>query len=162
MDTVTLGEVVGFIREERHAVEASVDASGRPQAALVGIAISDGLELVFDTLGSTRKAANLRNRPRIALVVATRDRTVQLEGTAHEPVGADMERARALYFTAFPDGRSRLGWPGITHFVVTPDWLRLSDYRGQEPVIREFNSAELDQFRRENTWSRSFTWSRDV
>jgi hypothetical protein len=39
-----------------------VAAGGAPQAAVVGIVVSDALELFFDTLGSTRKMANLRRR----------------------------------------------------------------------------------------------------
>ena len=58
-----------FIRRHRYAVQASVAADGAPQAAVVGIAVSDALEVVFDTLGTSRKAKNLRHEPRMALVV---------------------------------------------------------------------------------------------
>jgi hypothetical protein len=35
----------------------------------VGIAVTDRFEVVFDTLGSSRKARNLRANPSIALVL---------------------------------------------------------------------------------------------
>ena len=57
---MTSGDLVAFLRRYRHAVQASVTPRGAPQAALVGVAVTDALELVFDTPGSTRKAANLR------------------------------------------------------------------------------------------------------
>ena len=62
-------DVLAFVRAQRWAVEATAGGTGASQAAIVGIAVTDRLELVFDTLASSRKAANLRSNPRIALVV---------------------------------------------------------------------------------------------
>jgi general stress protein 26 len=139
-------QLVAFLRKHRLGVEASVAASGEPQAAVVGIAVSDDLELVFDTLGDTRKATNLRRDPRIALVIGwDQEQTVQLEGLADEPAGDALARLQAVYFAAFPDGPSRLSWPGITYFRVRPTWVRYSDFRGAEPVIVELGPAELRQ-----------------
>jgi len=137
-------QLVAFLRKHRLGVEASVAASGEPQAAVVGIAVSDDLELVFDTLGDTRKATNLRRDPRIALVIGwDQEQTVQLEGLADEPAGDALARLQAVYFAAFPDGPSRLSWPGITYFRVRPTWVRYSDFRGAEPAIVELGPAEL-------------------
>jgi predicted pyridoxine 5'-phosphate oxidase superfamily flavin-nucleotide-binding protein len=66
---MTRAELLSFLRQSRVAVEATAAEDGTPQAAVVGIAVSDGLEIIFDTLESTRKYANLRADPRIALVV---------------------------------------------------------------------------------------------
>jgi pyridoxine/pyridoxamine 5'-phosphate oxidase len=80
---MTRAELLAFIRRHRYAVQASTHDSGAPQAAVIGIAISDELELVFDTLGTSRKARNLRRDPRIALVVGwDEEQTVQ-----NRPVG---------------------------------------------------------------------------
>jgi hypothetical protein len=122
-------ELVAFIRKHRWGVEASVAASGQPQAAVVGVAVTDGLELVFDTVGDTRKAANLRRDPRVAFVIGwDEERTIQYEGVADEPTGAELARCQEVYFRAFPDGPTRLSWPGITYFRVRPRWLRYSDF----------------------------------
>ncbi len=134
---MTRDELIAFVRAHDHAVEASVAADGAPQAAVIGVAASDELELVFDTLASTRKSANLKLDPRIALVIGWDDRTVQLQGVADLLVGADLERLRAVYLEAFPDGRDRLAWPGIEHWRVRPTWARHSDFRGAEPNIVE-------------------------
>ena len=138
MDTV---EVLTFVRAHRWAVEATASAAQGPQAALIGIATTDQLELVFDTLASTRKAANLRSNPRVALVIGgwneSDPRTVQYEGIADLPGGAELERLKQLYFAAFPDGPSRLSWPGITYVRIKPTWVRYSDYRSEPPVITE-------------------------
>jgi len=124
-----------------------VCAASGPQAAIVGFAVSDQFEIVFDTLGSTRKAENLRKNPRIALVIggwtAGDERTVQYEGEAEEPVGAERERMTEIYYSVYPDGRERAKWPGLTYFRVKPTWIRYSDYNQNPPEVVEFNSADL-------------------
>ena len=138
MDTTRF---LDFIKSQRWAVEATVTEDGTPQAALIGIAVTDRLEVVFDTVASTRKLANLRTNPRIALVIGGWSdgdpRTLQYDGVADFPSGAELERLRAAYFAAFPDGPTRLAWPGITYVRVTPTWLRLSDYTVTPPSFLE-------------------------
>ena len=123
-------ELLAFLRRHRYAVQASSAPDGSPQAAVIGVAVTDELELVFDTLGTTRKAENLRADPRIALVVGwDEEQTVQLEGVADEPQGAELARLKAVYFARFPDGPERESWPDITYFRVKPSWARYSDFR---------------------------------
>ena len=62
-------ELLEFIRGERYAVQASVSALGSPQAAIVGIVVSDSFELFFDTLSTSRKVINLRQNPAVAFVI---------------------------------------------------------------------------------------------
>ena len=123
-----------------YAVQASVSASSTPQAAIVGVIVSDRFEVFFDTLGTSRKADNLRHNPAVALVIgpaaAGSTRTVQLEGVTDEPEGADLARLLELYFARFPEGRERQSWPGITYLRVTPTWLRYSDFSVDPPEIR--------------------------
>lgn len=123
-------ELLTFLRRHRYAVQSSTAADGAPQAAVVGIAVSDSLEIIFDTLRTTRKAQNLLRDPRIALVVGWDDeQTVQLQGVADEPTGAELQRLKAVYFARFPDGPERESWPDITYFRVRPSWARYSDFR---------------------------------
>jgi hypothetical protein len=97
---------------------------------VVGVAVTDQLELVFDTLGSSRKAANLRRDPRLSAVVGwDQEQTVQFEGVADEPGGRELEIVQNCYFAHFSDGPTRLSWPGITYFRVRPTWIRFSDFR---------------------------------
>ncbi|NUK03102.1 pyridoxamine 5'-phosphate oxidase family protein [Streptomyces lunaelactis] len=132
-------ELLQFLRRYKLAVQASVTPDGAPQAAVVGFAVSDELEIVFDTVESTRKYRNLRADPRIALVVGWDNAiTAQIEGVADFPTGSELERIRACYFTAYPDGRDRLAWPGITHVRVRPAWVRYSDFPQDPPHIEEF------------------------
>jgi pyridoxine/pyridoxamine 5'-phosphate oxidase len=133
---MTRAELLSFLRRHRYAVQASVAADGAPQAAVIGIAITDELEIVFDTLGTSRKARNLRRDSRIALVVGwDEEQTVQLEGTTDEPHGAELARLKATYFAQFPDGPERESWPDISYFRVRPTWARYSDFRPDGRVV---------------------------
>ena len=144
---MTLTDLLRFMRSHRLAVEASCAADGGVQAALIGIAVTDAFEIVFDTLGSSRKARNLRVSPRAAFVLggspANEERTVQFEGIADEPIGAELDRIKRTYFAAWPDGPTRASWPGITYFRVRPTWIRFSDFACAPPRIIEFTSDQL-------------------
>jgi len=106
-----------------------VTAQRTPQAALVFYAVTPQFELLFDTTDATRKFANLRANPNIAFVIGwDGSETVQYEGIADEPHGAERERLLKIYLEAFPDGEARQEWPGITYFRVRPRWIRFSSY----------------------------------
>jgi PPOX class probable F420-dependent enzyme len=123
-------DLLAFLRLHRLCVQASVADTGAPQAAVVGFGVSDDLEIVFDTLGTTRKMANLRRDPRIALVIGwDEEQTVQIEGVATEPTGAELARLKLVYFAAYPECREHESWPHITYVRVQPTWARYSDFR---------------------------------
>jgi len=139
-------ELLTFMRAQKWAVQASVSDRDAPQAAVIGVAISDDFEIVFDTLSETRKAINLRQNPKVALVIGWDEgQTVQYEGVADEPKGAELARMKRIYLAKFPDGVEREGWPGITYFRVRPMWIRYSDFRGVEPVVVTFDAAALSR-----------------
>ena len=134
-----LEEVFDIVRQKRLAVVSTVDDSGAPEAALVGFALTERNEIVFDTLGSSRKAVNIARRPAAALVIGwENDVTVQIEGDARRPQGDDLAYAKGAYFREWPDGRARENWPDIAYIAVKPRWMRYANYAGA-PVIEEFN-----------------------
>jgi hypothetical protein len=145
---VTRVELLDFMRQYRVAVQVSVSVSGAPQAAIVGVAVGDDFEVVFDTLQSSRKAQNLRRDPRIALVLGGwgvgEERSVQYEGVAEEPEGTELERVRELYFQVYPDGREQLvNSSGLIHVRARPTWLRYSDFSVSPQRILEYSATEL-------------------
>ena len=144
---VNPAKLLEFLRSHRLAVQASISPNAGPQAAVVGFAISDQFEIIFDTLETTRKAQNLRNNPHIALVIggltAGDERTVQYEGIADEPTGADLQRLKQIYYSAYPDGPSRAAWPGLIYIRAKPTWVRYSDYNQNPPEIVELRAEEL-------------------
>ena len=128
-----------FIAQYKYGVLGTIGESGTPQAALVGIAVTERLEIVFDTVKSSRKYPNLVARPACSFSIGWEgEQTVQYEGEAEELAGAELDAYLKIYFQAWPDGPARMSWPGIVHFVVRPRWIRYSDFDQRPPVIQEF------------------------
>ncbi len=132
--------ILEYLRAQRLAVLSSVSASGAPQSALVGIAVTDALEIVFDTVSTSRKHVNLVADPRAAVTFCgPGEQTLQCEGRAYG-VDLDQERDRHYresYYAVWPDGRARRTWPHLVYWRIIPAWIRYSDYdRG--PLIIEF------------------------
>jgi general stress protein 26 len=124
-----LNELYNFIHARKLAVISTTSPSGDPQSALVGVAVSPDLHIVFDTVKSSRKYTNLKADPRISLVTGwDGEITVQYEGIAVEPEGDALDQAKRIYFKTWPDGVDRQQWPGITWFLITPKWVRYSDF----------------------------------
>ena len=140
-------DLFGFLKGQRLGVMASVSARGTSQSALVGIAVTDSLEVVFDTLDTTRKCVNLRKNPNVSLVIGWEadEVSVQYEGIADEPKGGELHRLKERYFAVYPDGVERQHWKGLTYFRAKPLWARYSNYKAQpEPIIIEFDLARLE------------------
>jgi pyridoxine/pyridoxamine 5'-phosphate oxidase len=127
-------EIVAFIAACDLAVVSYLSAEGTPQSAVVGIAVTADLEMVFDTVASSRKYRSLRARPQCSIVLWSGEVTLQLEGIAEETTDDHYKEA---YFKKMPDGRDRLSWPGITYFAVRPKWIRYSDFGAR--LIEEFS-----------------------
>ena len=136
---MTLEEVFDIAKTKRYLIVSTVNESGAPEAALMGFALTQANEVVFDTLASSRKAVNLARNPAAALVIGWDDNiSLQIEGVARRPVGDDLANAKAAYFGEWPDGRARENWPNIAYVVVQPKWIRYSNYAAGPPVVEEF------------------------
>ena len=136
---MTLEEVFDIAKRKRFLVVSTVNESGAPEAALMGFAVTEENEIVFDTLASSRKVVNLADNPAAALVIGWDDNiSLQIEGLARRPVGDDLASAKAAYFRQWPDGRARETWPDIAYVVVKPKWIRYSNYAAGPPVVEEF------------------------
>jgi len=144
MDQAALLE---FIKRHRMAVQASVSTAGAPQAAVVAIVVGDGFEILFDTLETSRKVGNLRQNPKIALVIGGwtpgDKRSVQYEGIADEPSGAELDRLKRLRFGRVLDEGSPESWPGLTYVRVRPTWIRFGDFNQTPPEVVEFVAEDL-------------------
>jgi hypothetical protein len=137
-------ELYSYLSRQRYGVVSSLAENGSPQSALVGIAISPQLEIIFDTVKNSRKYPNLIARPSCSLVIGWEaEQTVQLEGTAKEPRGSELQRYQSIYFSAWPDGPTRAQWPQIAYFAIEPRWIRYSDFAQRPPLIAEFSDYEL-------------------
>jgi hypothetical protein len=136
---MTDADLYGFLLQCKLGVLGTTGEDNRPQSALVGIAVTSNLEIIFDTVKSSRKYPNLIARPACSLVIGwTGEQTVQYEGEANELHGRELQQYQQIYFDAWPECRAHLSWPGITYFIVRPRWIRYSDFDQNPPVIQEF------------------------
>jgi pyridoxamine 5'-phosphate oxidase-like protein len=104
---MTNEDLFGFIKEQWFAVLSTVNENNSPEAALVGIAVTPDLEIVFDTLKTSRKYANLRANAAAAFVVGcTGDKTLQYEGTASEPTARNWRAVRKCILRSFQTARA--------------------------------------------------------
>ena len=137
--SVSREDLYRFIRQRKLGVLSTISGSETPQSALIGIAVTPDLEIIFDTTKSTRKYSNLTVKPQCSLVIGWEaEQTLQYEGRAEEIQPPDLARYQEIYFQAWPDGPARLTWPGIVYFVVRPSWIRYSDFAQDPPLIEEF------------------------
>jgi hypothetical protein len=121
-------------------VVSTVGPDGAPQSALVGIAVTPELEIIFDTVEKSRKFVNLMRDARASLVAGWQGEvTVQFEGIARRISSSELGRYHHTYFRKFSDGPARLKWEGITYFVIAPRWVRYCDYNQSPPEIVEFS-----------------------
>ncbi len=140
----TREELLRFLQKHRLGVVATTSSSGDPQSALVGIAVTDQLEIVFDTFSTTRKCKNLRRYSRISVVVGwDQEITVQYEGIADEPGGPELERLKTIYFAVYPECMDHQTWEGITYFRIRPTWIRYSDFNPNGKVV-EFSAKDIN------------------
>jgi len=133
-------DVLVYMRKHRLAVLSTCAADGSPQGALVGLAATDSMELVFDTTSGSRKHRNLSRESRVAVTFSGPDeQTLQLEGVAHRVStnGPSDTAYREAYFLAWPDGRDRLKCPQLSYWRIAPRWARYSDFN-RGPLIVEF------------------------
>jgi len=133
-------DVLGYIRKHRFAVLSTCAADGAPQGALLGVATTDSMQLVFDTVSTSRKHQNLLRDPRVAATFSgPQEQTLQLEGVARPVSTSGPEDAlyREAYYLAWPDGRERLRWPNLSYWRILPRWARYSDFSAG-PLTVEF------------------------
>ena len=135
---MTIEFLYSFISKNKYAVLSTVTKDNRAEAALVGIAVTTDLKIIFDTVHTSRKYQNLINNPSIAFVIGLQnEQTVQYEGIAKIPTPDELDKLLPTYFNAFPDGQDRKeNWKDIAYFIVEPQWIRYSDF-GISPKIEE-------------------------
>jgi hypothetical protein len=148
---MTPSELQRFVASCKLGVLSTIGPTGAPQSALVGIAVTPGLEIVFDTVKTSRKYPNLCTATACSFVIGWEgEQTVQYEGQARELSGAERGYYLDIYFHTWPDGPGRLKWPGIVHFAVTPTWIRYSDFDVRPPFIIEFTRDQLKGIERDH------------
>ncbi len=135
-------DIHNFLTGSRLGVLGTVSPEGKPQNALVGYAVTPELEIVFDTVKSSRKYRNLGVNRNCSFVAGwSGEQTVQYEGVATELAPPHLETYLRTYFEVWKDGPARMSWPDIVHFVLKPTWIRYSDFDARPALIFEIDFA---------------------
>jgi antitoxin (DNA-binding transcriptional repressor) of toxin-antitoxin stability system len=133
---MTRDHFVEFVRAARQGVVATVDVHGDPEAALVGLAVNDAAEVIFDSLSGARKVHNVRAHPRVALVIGCDGGvSVQVEGVADILAGSVRDKYGAIYLSQFPGARALNDELSIVR--VVPLWTRYYDARQAPALVLE-------------------------
>ncbi len=130
---LTQAQFVDFIVEAGQAVVSTVDPQGRPEAALVELAVTPAGDLLFNTKTATRKVVNLSHNPHVAVVVGWPSITLQIEGEAVRLEGADLDAAASVFSARFP--KKSLDWSAFSLYRVRPEWLRYCALQPGSPSI---------------------------
>lgn len=134
--------LIAFMQRHQLGVIATSSTVAVPEAALVNIAVTPSFEIVFETTAATRKCVNLRDNPRVAMVIGWEDdQTLQIDGSVEVLEGTARERLKEIFMTAFPRKASHEYWPGNDFYRVKPYWARFSNYNPPRKV-EEFHFPE--------------------
>ena len=137
-----VGQLRAYLRGYRLGVLGSLSPQGEPQAALVGYAVTDELEILFDTVRTSRKHRNMMANPQVSFTFGNTapaevdERTAQYEGLAEELAGATLDRLRPIYLATWPECAIHQQWPDICWFVLRPRWIRYTAY--DPPLTQEW------------------------
>jgi nitroimidazol reductase NimA-like FMN-containing flavoprotein (pyridoxamine 5'-phosphate oxidase superfamily) len=130
-------ELLAYLLSQRLGVLGTLSPTFQPQGALVGYAVTPDLEILFDTVRTSRKYRNMMANPHVSFTVGNTaidasgradERTAQYEGMAEELTGERLTQLRPVYFATWPDCVEHQHWKDITWFVIQPRWIRYSDY----------------------------------
>ena len=97
---MTKAELCNYLVQCKLGVLGTIGPDKRPQSSLVGIAVTSQLEVVFDTVKSSRKYGNLIALPSCSFAVGwDGEQTVQYEGEAEELAGSDDDNSATDWST---------------------------------------------------------------
>lgn len=126
-----------FLSSCKTCVIATVSKDGKPQAATIGFYHDpeNSYKILIGTNKSSRKYANLVSNPNVALTMGFEGpKTVQIEGTAEEVPASSVTTQLDAFFTKTPSAKKFSEVPGQTYFLITPNWLRFTDYAAEVSV----------------------------
>lgn len=136
--------VLEFLHDHPMAAIATINIDAhKPESALVAFAEFDTFELLFETLGTSRKSANLKRNNAVAFVVGEDPKhhvTLQYEGEAL-PIPRGQREICIQHFLQkdTPCTEGFLRDPRVELYKVRPKWIRYSDYTGETPDITEIS-----------------------
>lgn len=125
-------KIIDFVKGIEIGVISTVTDKGQPQGAVVEFALTDDLEIVFNTFTTYRKYANLLSNPKISFTIGwDHDVTVQYEGVARELSGEDEKKYKEIFAHKIRNAAKWDAYPETRYFAVKPTWIRYNDLNKQ-------------------------------
>lgn len=139
-----------FLAAQKLTVVSTVSDKAAPESALVAFAEDDQLCVYFQTGRHTRKAANLKQNPKVSFVFGlTLDvkMTVQYEGYAAQIANEhDLIKCKQLFVAKnSPTTERYFNHPTAIFFKVLPTWIGCSDYTKDKPDVIEIKDFPVSQ-----------------
>lgn len=133
---MTEDQLKQFIHKHNLAV-ISTFGEEYPESAVIEFG-DNGLELIFDAEGGSRKHQNILRSPKVSFVIGwDENKTVQYEGEAMLLEGDELKRYKQFYFAKNPEAQRWESEPGIVYFKVTPKWIRYTDLNVEPWLTKE-------------------------
>lgn len=133
---MSLQDAANFLDQHDTCVIATVSTDGKPEAATVGFSHDESFKILIATNQSTRKAKNLLSNPKIALVTGFEGaETVQIEGVAEMKTIEELGDRLEKHFTKVPGARKHVSEAGQAYFLITPSWLRHTNFMADPPIF---------------------------
>lgn len=140
MDEALRARMLDFLRRHDVAALATVHADRAvPECAIVGIAPTEQLELVFGTAMMNRKYRNLLANPHVALMIGWSSATgsMQYERVAKEVPRTSRDQYLPYLIASNPDHARFAAMPDQRFFLVRPTWIRFFDFDRTDEVTNE-------------------------
>ncbi len=125
-----------FLAQHPLAVISTVNLETlQPESALVAFTQTENLELIFQTQDDTKKFKNLEKNNKVAFVTGW-------EVENHISLQSEKEKYLEIFRAKkTPCDDEFLLHPKSVLYLVTPTWIRLSDYSGEYPNIVEYGTT---------------------
>ncbi len=122
--------IIDYINKQKLATIATINESGKPEAAVVGFGITESLEVLFGTNNKSRKYQNLKSNKSVAVVIGwDQGQTVQYEGEARELPQDELAIIEEYFWSKSPDAKKHHSEPGQCYFMISPEWIRYTDLK---------------------------------
>lgn len=111
----------------------------KAHAAVLAYVVREDLSVLLSTDMATKKWKNIEKNPGVSLVfgVGFTSANVQYDGTAQLVSGGEERKKLSEEFFSVHPELQRFNTPTHGFIVVTPNWVRLSDYTKTPPQVDE-------------------------
>ena len=145
MKTELHSRILNFMNQHPLAVISTLNSvHHKPESALVAFAQTPQLEIIFETWHCSRKYKNLQHNSKVAFVMGWDESihiTLQYEGLATKIAKDKLPIYQQIFLAKkTPCTQAFLFHPKARLWLVTPLWIRYSDYTTCPATICEWNN----------------------